>query len=118
VALSFAATAVPALPAGWTRTFLLHSIGYSKEMDPHSASPDVASPMPFRTMTRYPYSAPERYPDTPAHRAYLDAWNTRAVGRTLPPIELAVEGIAGVGRVGVGDAGSAAPTPGPSGGGR
>ena len=33
---------------------------YSKEMDPHSASPDEAWPMPFRTMTRYPYAAPER----------------------------------------------------------
>jgi tetratricopeptide (TPR) repeat protein len=89
LALSFDATGMPALPAGWTRTFLLHSIGYSKEMDPHSASPDVAWPLPFRTMTRYPYAAPERYPDTPAHRAYLERWNTRLVGRTLPPLELA-----------------------------
>ena len=90
LSMAFDATAVPALPAGWTRTFLLHSVGYSKEMDPHSASPDEASPMPFRTMTRYPYAAPERYPDTPAHRAYLERWNTRVVGRTLPPLELAV----------------------------
>jgi tetratricopeptide (TPR) repeat protein len=91
LALAFDATKVPPLPTGWTRTFLLHSIGYSKEMDPHSASPDVASPLPFRTMTRYPYAAPERYPDTPAHRAYLDRWNTRVVGRTLPPLELAAD---------------------------
>ncbi|HWJ57976.1 MAG TPA: hypothetical protein VNR90_17160, partial [Vicinamibacterales bacterium] len=90
LALTFDAAAVPALPAGWTRTFLLHSIGYSKEMDPHSASPDEAWPLPFRTMTRYPYAAPERYPDTPAHRAYLERWNTRVIGRTLPPLELAV----------------------------
>lgn len=110
LALSFDATAMPVLPAGWTRTFLLHSVGYSKEMDPHSASPDVASPLPFRTMTRYPYAAPERYPDTPAHRAYLERWNTRVVGRTLPPIELAVEGVSG--------AGSDATRPAPSGGGR
>ena len=89
LALSFDATTMPALPAGWTRTFLLHSVGYSKEMDPHSASPDQAWPLPFRTMTRYPYAAPERYPDTPAHRAYLERWNTRVVGRTLPPLELA-----------------------------
>jgi len=89
LALAFDASAVPALPAGLTRTFLLHSVGYSKEMDPHSASPDEAWPMPFRTMTRYPYAAPERYPDTPAHRAYLERWNTRVIGRTLPPLELA-----------------------------
>ena len=109
LALAFDATALPALPAGWTRTFLLHSVGYSKEMDPHSASPDVAWPLPFRTMTRYPYSAPERYPDTPATRAYLEKWNTRVVGRTLPPIELSVAGAAGV------DAAGAA-RPAPSGG--
>jgi tetratricopeptide (TPR) repeat protein len=90
LALAFDATAVPALPAGWRRTFLLHSVGYSKEMDPHSASPDEASPLPFRTMTHYPYAPPERYPDTAAHRAYLERWNTRVVGRTLPPLELAV----------------------------
>ena len=90
LALAFDATTMPALPAGWTRTFLLHSVGYSKEMDPHSASPDEAWPLPFRSMTRYPYAAPERYPDTPAHRAYLERWNTRVVGRTLPPLELAV----------------------------
>jgi hypothetical protein len=107
VALSFDAAALPALPAGWTRTFLLHSIGYSKEMDPHSASPDQAAPLPFRTMTRYPYAAPERYPDTPAHRAYVERWNTRVVGRTLPPLELAVDAPAGAGR-----------TPPPAGGGR
>jgi Tfp pilus assembly protein PilF len=89
LSLAFDADALPALPAGWTRTFLLHSVGYSKEMDPHSASPDQAAPMPFRTMTRYPYAAPERYPDTPAHRAYVERWNTRVVGRTLPPLELA-----------------------------
>jgi tetratricopeptide (TPR) repeat protein len=98
VALSFDAAAVPPLPSGWTRTFLLHSIGYSKEMDPHSASPDQAAPLPFRTMTRYPYQAPERYPDTPAHRTYLERWNTRVVGRTLPPLELAIDDPAEGGR--------------------
>jgi len=89
LSLAFDAAALPALPAGWTRTFLLHSVGYSKEMDQHSASPDQAAPLPFRTMTRYPYAAPERYPDTPAHRAYQERWNTRVVGRPLPPLELA-----------------------------
>jgi Tfp pilus assembly protein PilF len=111
VALSFDAAALPALPAGWTRTFLLHSVGYSKEMDPHSASPDQAAPLPFRTMTRYPYEAPERYPDTPAHRAYVERWNTRVVGRTLPPLELAVDRGPGEGRA-PGRDGRATPSPG------
>jgi tetratricopeptide (TPR) repeat protein len=88
LALSFSATKLAPLPDGWTRTFLLHSIGYSKEMDRNSASPDQAWPLPFRTMTRYPYAASEAYPDTPRHREYLARWNTRIVGRSLPPIEL------------------------------
>ena len=88
LALSFDATMLALLPAGWTRTFLLHSVGYSKEMDRNSASPDDTWPLPFRTMTRYPYAPPERYPDTPKHREYLERWNTRIVGRSVPPIEL------------------------------
>ena len=40
IALAFDAAALPPLPAGWTRTFLLYADGYSKEMDLNSASPD------------------------------------------------------------------------------
>ena len=69
-------------------TYLLRSVGYSKEMDPNSASPNAAAPLPFRRMTRYPYSAPERYPDTQRHRDYQERWNTRVVGRPVPPLEL------------------------------
>jgi tetratricopeptide (TPR) repeat protein len=87
IALAFDAGALPPLPQGWTRTFLLYADGFSKEMDLHSASPDVVLPLPFHRMTRYPYTAPERYPLTAAHRTYLDRYNTRVVGRTLPAIE-------------------------------
>jgi hypothetical protein len=30
-------------------------------------------------MTAYPYGPQEQYPSTPAHRAYLDEYNTRTV---------------------------------------
>ena len=46
-ALSFDARALPQLPTGWTRTFLLYAHGYSKEMNPRSASPDTVMPLPF-----------------------------------------------------------------------
>ena len=88
VAISFDASGLAELPAGWTRTFLLYSVGYSKEMDRNSASPDQVWPLPFRAMTRYPYSPPETYPQTAEHRDYLDRWNTRVVGRPVPPLEL------------------------------
>jgi hypothetical protein len=59
-------------------------------MDPHSASPDALAPMPFHEMTGYPYSAPERYPDAPRYREYIERYNTRAVVRTVPRIEQSV----------------------------
>jgi hypothetical protein len=86
LSLSFDATRLPKLPAGWTRTFLLYSDGFSKEMDINSASPDQVMPLPFHGMTRYPYLAPEHYPDTPAHRRYQSRYNTRVVGPSLPPM--------------------------------
>jgi tetratricopeptide (TPR) repeat protein len=89
IALSFDARAFPALPAGWRRTFLLYAHGYSKEMNPRSASPDTVAPLPFRAMTKYPYGPDEHYPDTPAHRDYLDRYNTRLVTRSVPSIDAA-----------------------------
>jgi hypothetical protein len=89
IALSFDAAALPPLPLGWTRTYLLHSDGFSKEMNLHSASPDYAWPLPFHSMRQYPYQPPEAYPLTPARRQYIERYNTRFVRRWLPPIELA-----------------------------
>lgn len=88
IALSFDATALPPLRAGWSRTFLLYADGFSKEMDMNSSSPDHLAPLPFHGMTRYPYTAPEAYPSTEAHRAYMERYNTRIVPRALPPLEL------------------------------
>ena len=79
IALSFDAALLPPLPAGWRRTYLLHSDGFSKEMDIHSATPDVLGPLPFHGMTRYPYAAPEAYPMTPERAALMDRYNTRLV---------------------------------------
>jgi Tfp pilus assembly protein PilF len=87
ISLSFDARRLPSLPVGWTRTFLLYSDGFSKEMDINSASPDQVSPLPFHGMTRYPYSESERYPMTAARRAYLDRYNTRVVTGEIPSID-------------------------------
>ncbi|HET9468152.1 MAG TPA: FG-GAP-like repeat-containing protein, partial [Vicinamibacterales bacterium] len=88
IALAFDASALPALPAGWTRTFLVYVDGFSKEMNLHSASPDRLDPLPFHAMSRYPYRAPESYPRTPAHDRYRAEYNTRAIGGPLPPMIL------------------------------
>ena len=87
ISLSFDASALPRLPSGWTRTFLLYSDGFSKEMDINSASPDHVTPLPFHGMKRYPYSAPEAYPMTEERRAAYERYNTRIVAAPVPLIE-------------------------------
>jgi tetratricopeptide (TPR) repeat protein len=88
IALSFDAASMPPLPAGWTRTFLFYGDGFSKEMDLHSASPDVLDPIPFHGMTHYPFAPSERPPLTPAQASDAERYHTRIVARPLPPLEL------------------------------
>ncbi len=83
IALSFDATTLPPLGSGWTRTFLLYAHGYSKEMNPRSASPHTVGPLPFGAMTKYPYGPDEHYPDTQPYREYLERYNTRVISKAL-----------------------------------
>ena len=87
ISLSLNASALPALPAGWTRTFLLYADGFSKEMDINSASPDQLAPLPFHGMSRYPYPSSEHYPLDAKHRQYLEKYNTRVVTSPVPKVE-------------------------------
>ena len=84
IVLEFDAASLAPLPDGWTRTFLLLADGFSKEMDINSASPDAVEPLPFHRMRRYPYAAPEHYPDTAEYRRYRETYNTRTVVKTIP----------------------------------
>jgi hypothetical protein len=91
VALSFDAKHLRPLPAGFTRTFLFFSDGFSKEMDINSSSPDVAGPLPFHGMKSYPYP-PEEAPARLRRNAEIQSrYDTRVVGRTLWPLELATD---------------------------
>ena len=87
VAVSFDARTLGALPPGWTRTYLLFADGFSKEMDLHSASPDVLGPLPYHGMPSYPYSAPAAYPMTSERAAYVERYNTRVVRAPLARLE-------------------------------
>jgi hypothetical protein len=87
IAVQFDANALPPPAPTFDRTFLLFAVGYSKEMDISSASPDQAWPLPFKGMTQYPYAWPEAYPATPEHRDYVQRYNTRVVGRLIPTLE-------------------------------
>lgn len=72
-----------ARPGG--RTFLLHAVGYSKEMDPNSASPDHVLPWPFRAMRAYP-PGPAPAAVEARQREVADRYNTRVVTRTMPAV--------------------------------
>ena len=87
IVLKFDASTLPPLRDDQTRTYLLRAVGFSKEMDINSASPDAVEPLPFHAMSRYPYDASERYPETPRHRGYRETYNTRPVVASVPRIE-------------------------------
>jgi hypothetical protein len=86
VRLLFDAAALPPLPAGWTRDFLLLVDGWAKDADANTAFSQTVEPLPFHGMSSYPYPPSERYPDDPAHRAYRAEYLTRPALRLLRPL--------------------------------
>ena len=84
IALRFDASQLPDAPPDGERSFILVSHAYCKDMDLYTATPETLEPLPFRAMSGYPYSAPERYPDDPVRRRYREEYNTRMVGETDP----------------------------------
>ncbi|HXY38379.1 MAG TPA: FG-GAP-like repeat-containing protein [Vicinamibacteria bacterium] len=88
LALSFDARALPALRPGFSRTFLVHGDGFSKEMDINSASPDVVTPLPYHGMRSYPYAEAEVPAAVRRRFEQAAVWNTRLVVRPTTPIEL------------------------------
>jgi Flp pilus assembly protein TadD len=79
IAVKFDARGLPALPDGMTRSFVLVSHAYCKDMDLYTATPQTLEPLPFRGMSRYPYPPDEHYPDTELHRRLSQTYNTRIV---------------------------------------
>jgi Flp pilus assembly protein TadD len=79
IAVKFDATQLPAPPVGTTRSFILVSHAYCKDMDLYTAQPKTVEPLPFRAMTRYPYPSTEHYPDGEQHREFRRQYNTRIV---------------------------------------
>jgi tetratricopeptide (TPR) repeat protein len=77
--IEFDATSLPEVPAGWTRDFLVYSVGWVKDGDLNTAYGQTVEPLPFHGMTSYPYGPGESYPDDPQHRNYLEKYNTRWV---------------------------------------
>jgi Tfp pilus assembly protein PilF len=80
VRVAFDASRLPPLPAGWKRSYVLRTWGYSKDPGPFTATNETIEPLPFAKMSRYPYGTDEHYPTDPAHAEYRRKYNTRRVG--------------------------------------
>ncbi len=87
IAARFDVSALPPLPDGWVRDYLVYVDGFGKDMDPNSASPEFLGPLPFHGMASYPYTQDSPFLDDPVLREYLRTWNTRVVEQALPDLE-------------------------------
>ena len=81
--LHFDARALPSLPKGWRRDYLLKVDGWAKDRDANTAYSQTVEPLPFQGMSAYPYPVGEQYPDTPELRQYREQYNTRPALRLL-----------------------------------
>ena len=80
----FDATALPPLPEGWRRDFLVFLDGWAKDRDPNTVEALYVEPLPFHGMSAYPYGEDERFPDDEAHRRWRREWNTRDAEPWIP----------------------------------
>lgn len=71
--LTFAAPPPP--PAGWTRDFLIHNVGWDKDCNPQNIYGKTVEPLPFAGMQTYPPA--EAFPEDELHRDYLRTYQTR-----------------------------------------
>ncbi len=67
-------------PKGCHRSFILKTDSFCKDMDLYSAYPDTVEPLPFHSMSSYPYEENEKYPDGQKWREYRERFNTRCIG--------------------------------------
>jgi tetratricopeptide (TPR) repeat protein len=80
ITLHFTAGDLKPLPDGFRRSFILKTDSFCKDMDLYSAYPDTVEPLPFHSMSTYPYRANEKYPDDEKRRQYRRRFNTRRIG--------------------------------------
>jgi hypothetical protein len=86
VQLRFRAAGLPELPVGWKRDFLLLVDGWAKDADANTAFSQSVLPLPFHSMSRYPYPAGEHFPDDAEHERYQREFNTRPALRLIRPL--------------------------------
>jgi len=69
---------LPPVPKGWVRDyFVVTNCWFKGEGLPYV--PFTVDPLPFQSMTSFPYPSNETYPYDTAHEAYLQKYNTRII---------------------------------------
>ena len=76
VQLDFDPAALTPLPPGWKRDYFFFADGYEKDMDFYAAEGDFVYPLPFHSMSKYPYSG-ENIPQDDVRLNDLLNLNTR-----------------------------------------
>ena len=84
--LEFDSTALPPIAPGFTRSFLLKVDGWAKDRDANTAYSQSVEPLPFHSMSRYPYPAAERFPGGKTQDSWRKTFNTRPAIRTIRPL--------------------------------
>jgi tetratricopeptide (TPR) repeat protein len=87
IAMRFEPRGLPELPAGWTRDFLLLVDGWAKDADANTAFSQSVFPLPFHSMSVYPYPDGERYPEDSIHNRYQVDYNIRPGLLLIRPLE-------------------------------
>jgi len=77
--IQFDAQNLPVLKEGWTRDFLIRSVGWVKDGDINTAEGNRVLPLPFHGMSAYPPSDQDVYPAEPSLQKYREEYNTRVV---------------------------------------
>ena len=77
--VKFSTEGLPELSDGWTRDFLIHSVGWVKDGDLNTAYGNIVTPLPFHGMKSYPPSETDTYPEDPELQEYNRKYNTRIV---------------------------------------
>jgi Tfp pilus assembly protein PilF len=79
VRLEFGASALPPLPAGWERDYLVVLDGWDKDADKNTVAGQTVGPLPFHGMDDARYGELS-FPDSPGHREFVRRYLTRPGG--------------------------------------
>jgi len=77
VRLEFDASALPSLPAGWARDWMIVLDGWEKDADKNTVAGQTVEPLPFHGMDDGRYGIDQIYPNDAVHRRFQSEYLTR-----------------------------------------